>query len=57
MGDSSETLEQLWNIHEEAWARDLLKPTNLHLNENSIPWILDHIDCFLSQSRGNKSIT
>jgi hypothetical protein len=27
------------------------------LNEYSISWILNHIDCFVSQSRGNKSVT
>jgi hypothetical protein len=27
------------------------------MDENSIPWILNHIDCFVSQSRGNESVT
>jgi hypothetical protein len=26
------------------------------LDEYSIPWILNHSDCFVSQSRGNKTV-
>jgi hypothetical protein len=58
MGDSSETLLELRNRPEnenEAYARSLLQWNSLLLDENSIPWILDHIDCFVSQSRGSES--
>jgi hypothetical protein len=34
----------------------LLNGEELLLDEESIPWILNHIDCFVSRSRGNKSI-
>jgi hypothetical protein len=29
---------------------------HLSLYEDSIPWILNHIDCFVSMSRGNESV-
>jgi hypothetical protein len=29
---------------------------NLNMNEDSYPWILNHIDCFVGQSRGNESV-
>jgi hypothetical protein len=34
----------------------LLRAHDLELDEDSIPWILKHIDNFVSQSRGNESI-
>ncbi len=53
MGDSSETLLQ----DAEAHARDrLLGSQVLHLDRYTIPWITSHIDCFVSQSRGNESV-
>jgi hypothetical protein len=47
MGESIET------IHD----RRLLGGQHLYLDDDSVPWILNHIDCFVSQSRLNKSIT
>lgn len=41
----------------DSYVRDrLLGGRNLDLDEDSIPQILNHIDCFASQSRVNKSI-
>jgi hypothetical protein len=37
-------------------AREQLGQRSLHLNVATIPWILNHIDCFVSQSRGNESV-
>jgi hypothetical protein len=55
MGDSIETIQ---NHESEAYVRDrLLGGRNLDLDEDSIPQILNHIDCFASQSRVNKSLT
>jgi hypothetical protein len=34
----------------------LLGQQRLVLDEASLPWILNHIDCFVSRSRGNKII-
>jgi hypothetical protein len=34
----------------------LLDGRGLLLSEDYIPWILNHVDCFVSQSRGNQSI-
>jgi hypothetical protein len=44
-------------MNHEACARDhFLVGPNLRLYEDSIPWILNHIDCFVSQRRGNESV-
>jgi hypothetical protein len=59
MGDhTSETLQQLQSRQDdEAYARaHILGRQDICLDEDSIPWILSHIDCFVSQSRGNQSI-
>jgi hypothetical protein len=61
MGDhSTETMELQSRRNNEAFARDrLLSVTFLHLDNidrTSIPWILNHIDCFVSQSLGNKKV-
>jgi hypothetical protein len=41
----------------EAIAIDrLLSGHDLYLDDNSISWILNHIDCFVSQCQGNESI-
>jgi hypothetical protein len=58
MGDSSETLLDLQNRRDaEEHARNrLLGKHNLNLAEDSMHWILSHIDCFVGQSRGNVSI-
>jgi hypothetical protein len=55
MGDhtTGETLRQLQICQDdEAYARDHF----LVVYDDSIPWILNHIDCFVSQSRGNESV-
>jgi hypothetical protein len=40
-----------------ACARDeLLRWNHLDLDEDSVPWITSHIDCFVSQSRGNRRV-
>jgi hypothetical protein len=50
---STETLNRLAEAH----TRDrLLGGQDLYLDENSISLISNHIDCFVSQSRGNESI-
>jgi hypothetical protein len=61
MGDhtcSTETFQQSQSRqNDEGYARvQLLGRQALHLNQASIPWILNHIDCFVSQSRGNESV-
>jgi hypothetical protein len=54
---STETLQQFQNRRDEQYARDhFLVGQYLDLNEDSISWIINHIDCFVSQSRGNESI-
>ncbi len=56
MGDSSETLQQLherWDVEE--YARDDLLGGR-DLPKYSIPWILNYIDYFVSQSQGNESV-
>jgi hypothetical protein len=48
---------ELQNCTHETYARDnLLGRHHLNLNYNSVTWILNHIDCFVSQSRGNESV-
>jgi hypothetical protein len=60
MGDhtTSETLRQLQiRQDDEAYARDrFFVGHHFGLYDDSIPWILNHIDCFVSQSRGNESV-
>jgi hypothetical protein len=42
---------------DEAYARyQILGGLNLCLDKNTISWILNHTDCFVSQSRGNTSV-
>jgi hypothetical protein len=54
---TTETLELQERSHDEQLARDhLLSEEYLRLDEGSIPWILNHIDCFVSQSRGNEIV-
>jgi hypothetical protein len=53
----SEMLELQNRRDDEKYARDnLLRGTFLHLDDDIISWILNHIDCFVSQSRGNKMV-
>jgi hypothetical protein len=56
MGDHNTETLQLRNRRDEHLADELLQRTSLHLNAASIPLILNHIDYFVSQSRGNESI-
>jgi hypothetical protein len=46
------------NKHDDVYARDRFfgRTTYLELDDNSLPWILDHIDCFNRQARLNESI-
>jgi hypothetical protein len=59
MGDStretSEILQQLWSPTNYTRA-DIFGSKILYLDEHSIPWILNHIDCFVGYSEGNQSI-
>lgn len=57
MEDISETSLEFRNrMEKEIRSNHLLGGHDLMLNdhEDSIPWIMDHIDYFTSQSRGNK---
>jgi hypothetical protein len=61
MGDhATETIQRLQNRRDdEKYARDHFLDTDgrcLALDEESLDWILNHIDCFVSQSRGNKRV-
>jgi hypothetical protein len=51
----SETLE-LQKRAEVSARSNLLHGVYLNLSENSLSPILNEIDCFVSQSRGNKSV-
>jgi hypothetical protein len=58
MGDhSNEALQLQKRRDDEEYARHhLLGGECLGLDGDSIPWILNHIDCFVCQSRGNVSV-
>jgi hypothetical protein len=60
MGDrTTETLPVRKRLSDEECARRLssvLELKSLRLDGDSIPWILNHIDCFVNQCRGNKSV-
>jgi hypothetical protein len=58
MGDSSETWLELRDRRDaEQYAHWLLGRNNLILDEDSIPWILAHMDCFVSEcSQGNERV-
>jgi hypothetical protein len=58
MGDhSNETLQFQKRRDEEKYARDrILGGVYLNLDQDTINWILNHIDCFDSQARLNESI-
>jgi hypothetical protein len=54
MGDrATETLQQFHDRRDEQYARDLLLNNYLDLDD---PWISNHIDCFVRQSRGNNRV-
>jgi hypothetical protein len=56
---SETSVEQLQNrLDDEKYARDrFLGGSDLDLVEESMHWIVNHIDCFVSQSRGNRTVT
>jgi hypothetical protein len=56
MGDYTTDTLQLLERQDEQYARELLEPSCLYWDEDSMKWILNHIDCFVSQSRGNCSV-
>jgi hypothetical protein len=58
MGDRSTEAFELQEIGdpEEYSFHQLLGDGELHLDEDIIPSIVNHIDCFVSQSRGNMSV-
>jgi hypothetical protein len=57
MGDhTTETSQKLEKRCNESYARDLLRWSYLNLDDDSIPWMVNHIDCFVSQSRSNESV-
>jgi hypothetical protein len=60
MGDSaSETVQQLTlqkRRDDEEYARDKLSGCYLHLDQDSIPCVMNVINYFVSQSRGNESV-
>jgi hypothetical protein len=57
---ATETLQQLQSRNrqiDEKIARDtILGGQHLNLDEDAMHWIVNHIDCFVSQSRGNESV-
>jgi hypothetical protein len=57
-GYSKAFLQQLQKSRKnEEYAREqLLIRNHLTLDEGSLPWILNHIDCLVSQSRGNRTV-
>jgi hypothetical protein len=52
----NEKLQKIERRHAEEDARVMFGKQSLTLNEGIIPWILDNIDSFVSQSRCNESI-
>jgi hypothetical protein len=58
MGDSaSETLQQLQKRRDdEEYVDDILSGCYVHLDKESIPCVMNVIDYFVSQSRGNESV-
>jgi hypothetical protein len=50
MGDSTGTSESLQLLHrrqDELYARELLDSYYLDLDDHTVAWILNHIDCFV----------
>jgi hypothetical protein len=58
MGDStSETLQQLQKrFDDEEYADEILSGCYVHLDKDSISCVMNVIDYFVSQSRGNESV-
>jgi hypothetical protein len=58
MGDHTTEMLEVQSSRDEKYARKrLLGWGSLYLDVDTISWIMNHIDCFVSQSRGNKSIS
>jgi hypothetical protein len=58
MGDHTTEMLEVQSSRDEKYARKrLLGCGSLYLDVDTISWIMNHIDCFVSQSRGNKSIS
>jgi hypothetical protein len=56
-GHVSKTVDLQSRRDDKKYARDhRLERKSLYLNGDSLPWIANHIDCFVSQSRGNRSV-
>jgi hypothetical protein len=55
---TSETLQLQKCQDDEAYARDYILGGQdlLHLDNDTIPWILNHTDCFVNQCRVNESV-
>jgi hypothetical protein len=48
---------QLCRHDNERYVRErLLRRRGLDLHKDKISWIVNHIDCFVNQSQGNKSV-
>jgi hypothetical protein len=62
VGDSTDTYSSgsetsQSDLNNEEYAREkLLGEDYLHLDEDSLPWIANHIDCFVSQCLCNESV-
>jgi hypothetical protein len=54
---TTEMMELQCRRDDEEYARDrLLSGQDLILDEDSMHWISNHIDCFVSQRQGNKMV-
>jgi hypothetical protein len=54
---SNETLQLQKPLDDEEHARNyFLSESYLDLDEDTISWILNDIDCFVDQSRGNENV-
>jgi hypothetical protein len=55
-GETSEMLQQLRSSTNYIFAA-MFGSEILYLDEESIPWILNNIDCFVGYSEGNQSVS
>jgi hypothetical protein len=54
--EGSKEMLQLQNLRDDEECARALGGSHLDLDEASIPWVLNHVDCFVNQSRGNVSV-